>query len=172
MPIPFAPIPRSWPLLALFTLSTLPLSAEDNSFKFTSSLIDSFAPKGKDDAWPHLGTLHEWNIEVDTYNNAVKSNEIGLLYLATCRKLEASYGKQLKTYFGQDEEGYPSQVSIVQFFGGQQNAYYLMVGVFNGNDADVFTFTSMTGTFDPGKRQRRDSFAIPDDVLRKDKPSK
>lgn len=165
LPVPFF-------ILVVLAFSMSAVAAKDKSFDFTKTLIDSFSPEGKDDRWPHLGTLHEWSIEVDTYNNDVKSSQIGLLYLAVCRKLEANYGKKLQTYFAYDGEGYPSQISIVQVSSGQQNAIYLMVGIFNGNDADSFTFALEQGTFTPGNRKPKTSWAIPDDLLRKDSPTR
>jgi len=78
-------------------------------------------------------------------HDRLKSSEVSEFYIAGCRHLEHLRGERARrTYRYEDEEGYPSVASIVQF----SNDYFA-VTAFEGNDRSGVHLSVSPGPFPP-----------------------
>lgn len=86
----------------------------------------------------------------NTYDDNVTSATLLEFYRAGCVRLDHLRGiRDRRTYRTQDEEGYPSIFSVVQYPDG-----YIAVGAYEGNDSQGISLDVAPGAFPPTDNPR------------------
>jgi hypothetical protein len=138
------------------------------SVTLAKSLIGSFTKGNKGDAWPHIGPMPRWSINIDTFTQEVSSRVIGELYAMTCKKVEEHYKAEMKTYTWVDQMGWPRLATVVQFKIEDRPTSFLLVTAFQNNDNDSYSLSYEDGEFSITDKKLAPSWELPKGHLRED----
>lgn len=94
---------------------------------------------------PSLHLFGQSRCDFNTYDDNLTSKTLLEFYKSGCAHLDHLSGiRDRQTYRMQDEEGYPSIVSVVQYPDG-----YVAVRAYEGNDSQGILLDAVPGAFPP-----------------------